>query len=68
MNNKLKCIFNKNMRFEINDNYNPKQMELLKKLERPLPEIEDEFEQAYQNLIDDTIKCSTHINNEDDDY
>ena len=56
------------MRFEINDNYNPKQMELLKKLERPLPEIEDEFEQAYQNLIDDTIKCSTHINNEDDDY
>jgi len=38
----MKHIFNKHMRFEINDDYNPKRMELLKKLERPLPEIDDD--------------------------
>ena len=42
MNKLMKHIFNKNMRFEINDDYNPKQMELLKKLERPMPELDDD--------------------------
>ena len=64
MNKMVKHVFNEHMRFRIDGSYNPKQRELLQKLERPLPELEDEFEQAYQNLIDDTIKSSTHLNNE----
>lgn len=50
MNKMLKYVFNEHMRFEINEHYNPKQMEMLQKLERPLPELEDDFEQAFQDL------------------
>ena len=42
MNNLMECIFNKNMRFEIDEHYDPKRMELLKKFERPLPELTDD--------------------------
>ena len=48
MNGMMNCIFNKHMRFEINEHYNPKHLELLKKLERPLPEW-DESELSNEN-------------------
>ena len=50
MNGMMNCIFNKHMRFEINEHYNPKHLELMKKLERPLPEL-DESDALFDDKI-----------------
>ena len=54
MNGLMKYIFNNHMRFEINENYNPKNMELLKKLERPMPEIDE----TVSDELDELLECN----------
>ena len=64
MNGMMNCIFNKHMRFEINEHYNPKHLELLKKLERPLPELDESDALFDEDLM---LKILDQENMLDDD-
>lgn len=61
MDNLMNCIFNSHMRFEINEHYNPKRMEILKKFERPLSELtDDEKTKQALNVMNMMIDAYRH--------